>query len=123
MFDSLKAAGALTSLLKNKEAIKTAGERIKKRLAELHAEMEWVKTQEREKPQDVGLDQTVPCYFNTGCCCFSDGDITGIELADGNIRLVRWPDKDDKPRRTILESAKIMDVLAEAQAKRMRQEA
>lgn len=37
MFDSLKAAGALTSLLKNKEAIKTAGERIKKRLAELHA--------------------------------------------------------------------------------------
>ncbi len=96
---------------------------IIERLAELHAEMEWVKTQEREKPQDVGLDQTVPCYFNTGCCCFSDGDITGIELADGNIRLVRWPDKDDKPRRTILESAKIMDVLAEAQAKRMRQEA
>ena len=23
------------------------------------------------------------CYFNSGCCCFSNGDITGIELADG----------------------------------------
>ncbi|MEZ5330297.1 MAG: hypothetical protein R3F19_35055 [Verrucomicrobiales bacterium] len=31
-----------------------------------------------------------PCYFNTGCCSFSDGDITGIEIADGEIRLVRW---------------------------------
>jgi hypothetical protein len=20
-------------------------------------------------------------YFNTGCCCFDDGDITGIEIA------------------------------------------
>ncbi|MBK9054508.1 MAG: metallophosphoesterase family protein [Chloroflexi bacterium] len=91
---------------------------IIERLAEFHAEMEWVKTQERQKPQESGLDQTVPCYFNSGCCCFSDGDITGLELADGHIRLVRWPDKDDKPRRHILESAKITDVLAEAQAKR-----
>lgn len=31
-----------------------------------------------------------PTYFNTGCCCFSDGDITGIEIADGCIRLIKW---------------------------------
>src|SRR5215211_2783982 len=31
-----------------------------------------------------------PCFFNTGCCSFGDGDITGLELADGEIRLVRW---------------------------------
>jgi len=31
-----------------------------------------------------------PTYFNTGCCCFSDGDITGIEIADGSIRLIKW---------------------------------
>ena len=31
-----------------------------------------------------------PSYFNTGCCCFSDGDITGIEIADGFIRLIKW---------------------------------
>ncbi len=32
-------------------------------------------------------------YFNTGCCCFSDGDITGIEIADGFIRLVKFTEK------------------------------
>jgi len=31
-----------------------------------------------------------PSYFNTGCCCFDDGDCTGIEIEDGNIRLVKW---------------------------------
>ena len=31
-----------------------------------------------------------PSYFNTGCCCFSDGDITGIEISDGYIRLIKW---------------------------------
>jgi predicted phosphodiesterase len=31
-----------------------------------------------------------PTYFNTGCCCFSDGDITGIEIIDGNIQLIKW---------------------------------
>ena len=33
-----------------------------------------------------------PTYFNTGCCCFSDGDITGIEITDGFIRLIKWED-------------------------------
>jgi DNA-binding protein YbaB len=37
MFDSLKAAGALASLMKNKEGLKQAGERIKQRLSELRA--------------------------------------------------------------------------------------
>lgn len=34
--------------------------------------------------------KTQPCYFNTGCCSFSDGDITGLELEDGRLRLVKW---------------------------------
>ncbi|WP_249219688.1 metallophosphoesterase [Chitinophaga sp. HK235] len=34
-----------------------------------------------------------PTYFNTGCCCFNDGDITGIEIADGFIRLIKWTRK------------------------------
>ncbi len=29
-----------------------------------------------------------PSYFNTGCCCYNDGDITGIEIEGGYIRLV-----------------------------------
>ncbi|MBY0262905.1 MAG: YbaB/EbfC family nucleoid-associated protein, partial [Phycisphaerales bacterium] len=35
MFDSLKAAGALAGLMKNKDALKQAGERIKSKLADL----------------------------------------------------------------------------------------
>ena len=27
-----------------------------------------------------------PNYFNTGCCCYNDGDITGIEIEAGYIR-------------------------------------
>jgi UDP-2,3-diacylglucosamine pyrophosphatase LpxH len=37
-----------------------------------------------------------PCYFNTGCCSFSDGDITGIELNQGQIALIKWNDKGRK---------------------------
>lgn len=37
--------------------------------------------------------QMRPGYFNTGCCCYSDGDITGIEIADGAIRLIKWSQK------------------------------
>jgi hypothetical protein len=35
---------------------------------------------------------TRSCYFNTGCCSFGDGDVTGLEFADGAVRLVRWLD-------------------------------
>jgi hypothetical protein len=47
------------------------------------------------------------CYFNTGCACFSNGDVTGIELADGEIRLVRWSDGVADPDDRILEARKL----------------
>ncbi|HET6724269.1 MAG TPA: hypothetical protein VFH07_16030, partial [Chitinophagaceae bacterium] len=31
-----------------------------------------------------------PSYFNSGCCCFRDGDITGIEITYKKISLVKW---------------------------------
>jgi predicted phosphodiesterase len=31
-----------------------------------------------------------PSYFNSGCCCFRDGDITGIEISYEKILLVKW---------------------------------
>jgi len=37
MFDAMKAMGALAGLMKNKDAIKAAGERIKTRLGEIRA--------------------------------------------------------------------------------------
>jgi len=50
-------------------------------------------------------------YFNSGCCCFDDGDITGIELADGCIRLIKWQYGTHKEsERVVLEESKLGDL-------------
>jgi len=62
---------------------------------------------------EAGMDYTKykPGYFNSGCCCFSDGDITGIEIEDGMIRLIKWEyDNNDVPQRIVLEEAALSDV-------------
>jgi len=48
-----------------------------------------------------------PSYFNSGCCCFIDGDITGIEIADGDIRLIKWTLENESPQRKVLEQISI----------------
>ncbi len=77
------------------------------RAAELRAELEWIKAQEGEQPgiSDAPDEPVRPCYFNTGCCSFGDGDITGLEIIDGAIRLVRWPDDAGDPKPEILATA------------------
>lgn len=46
-----------------------------------------------------------PSYFNSGCCCFSDGGITGIEIADGFIRLIKWNVTNEGYKRAVLEES------------------
>lgn len=46
-----------------------------------------------------------PSYFNTGCCCFSDGDLTGIEIDRGMVRLVKWKANGDTGNRIVLEES------------------
>jgi predicted phosphodiesterase len=59
----------------------------------------------------VGNYATVkPYYFNSGCCCFVDGDITGIEIADGNIRLIKWHKENDMSKRIVLEEMLLRDL-------------
>jgi len=53
----------------------------------------------------------VPCYFNTGCCKFSDGDITGMELDDGELRLVKWTSTSGS--RLVLEAGRLPALFAE----------
>lgn len=38
-----------------------------------------------------------PCYFNSGCCSYGDGDVTGLEISDRRIQLVRWLDDQGDP--------------------------
>lgn len=51
-----------------------------------------------------------PSYFNTGCCCFSDGDITGIEIAEGQIRLVKWKEEGTVSKREVLEYTSLAEL-------------
>lgn len=52
-------------------------------------------------------------YFNTGCCCFADGDITGIEIADGYIRLIKWKAVDKEIQRMVLEEKELSVLMDE----------
>ncbi len=77
------------------------------RVAGLRAELEWIKAQGEPMPAATESPAPIlkPCYFNTGCCSFGDGDITGLEIVDGKIKLVRWPDDDGRPVAKILAAA------------------
>ncbi len=77
--------------------------------AERRADREFERARDRNRPRSYKLP--TPCYFNTGCCCFGDGDITGLEIAGGRISLVRWPLDDGTPRRKVLADRDLDDVL------------
>ena len=51
-----------------------------------------------------------PTYFNTGCCCYDDGDITGIEIADGFIKLIKWEEINGKSTRAELEKISLSEL-------------
>ena len=52
-----------------------------------------------------------PSYFNSGCCCYTDGDITGIEIDEGCIRLIKWETTDETPQRHVLEEISIENLV------------
>jgi hypothetical protein len=87
--------------------------RLQKRIAELAAELEWILAQNQQSPKNIPIIEfKKPSYFNTGCCAFLDGDVTGLEFSDGEMRLVRWPDDEDFPKPKVLAKAKLRDVFA-----------
>lgn len=67
----------------------------------------------RERFDTIAIDYSkyAPSYFNSGCCCFSDGDITGIEIEDNYIRLVKWEQQGVTPKRTLLEEKPLAELL------------
>jgi len=48
------------------------------------------KSWKHEPPTGIKDLKVKPSYFNTGCCCFDDGDITGIEITSDSICLIKW---------------------------------
>jgi predicted phosphodiesterase len=87
--------------------------RLQEKVAELAAELEWILAQNQLSPKSMPvIEFKKPSYFNTGCCAFLDGDVTGLEFSNGEIRLVRWPDDEDRPLPKVLATAKLKDVFA-----------
>lgn len=77
-----------------------------------------LKTEIRKREKEfsaVSIDYMTmkPSYFNTGCCCYSDGDITGIEIADGCIRLIKWTLPGQVSRREVLEETPLTELVAQ----------
>jgi UDP-2,3-diacylglucosamine pyrophosphatase LpxH len=56
------------------------------------------------------FDVSAPGYFNSGCCSFKDGTITGIEIVGGEIRLVRWPNAKGELKAEVVASAGLRKV-------------
>lgn len=72
-----------------------------------------LEVQERERKSEPCEDtiKTSPSYFNTGCCRFDDGDITGIEIEDGTIRLIKW--SSNNLQREELEKEQLLTIFAQ----------
>jgi hypothetical protein len=96
-------------------------ERLYRNLLQAQNETDDVKIEEIKKeiklrePQFTAVSpdylKMKPTYFNSGCCCFSDGDITGIEIANGSIRLIKWTSIDHAPQRFVLEERSLKELV------------
>jgi len=84
-----------------------------KQMEFIQEEIERAKAVAAESPLEaVAEERECLCYFNSGCCSYFNGDCTGIEIADGEIRLVRWSTDLDDPANRVLEVADLAGVFA-----------
>jgi len=81
-------------------------------IAEQRAELEYVRAQERFRFSELDPELRPPkqCYFNTGCCIFGDGDVTGIEISEGEIKLVKWSNARDGYQLEVKAKADLQDI-------------
>ncbi len=100
---------SLTHLEKLYEELKTAKDSKNKPATDALKDQIASRINKGDKMPD--FDGYLDTYFNSGCCCFDDGDITGIELADGCIRLIKWQYGENKEsERLVLEESKLEDL-------------
>ncbi len=78
----------------------------------LQEEIAWAVAESAGGELEAAGGRDRSCYFNAGCCSFSNGDITGIEIAEGQIRLVRWSKDLDDPAHRVLETQDLTGIFA-----------
>ena len=78
--------------------------------AAIKAKLKEIGRREEKGEHFTGI-KILDTYFNSGCCCFDDGDITGIELEDGCIRLIKWTyDSHKNSKREVLGECKLTEL-------------
>lgn len=102
-------------LERQREELESKSERDQDAIAHLSAQIEAERVLQDPSiatPDLAAVKMKAPFYFNTGCCSFGDGGITGIEIADECIRLVRWPWPygEQRASRQVLDEARLEDV-------------
>ena len=84
-----------------------------KQMEFIREEIERAKAESAPKALEAdGGGRECLCYFNSGCCSYFNGDCTGIEIADGEIRLVRWSTELGDPADRVLEAENLGGVFA-----------
>ncbi len=96
IFSSMSYAGRLkekiAELQKEISDNQLSSELVKKNRAEIKSQKKELSKEKCEKrliEPIVSEGKLKPCYFNTGCGLYRDG-ITGIEIVDDMIKLVKW---------------------------------
>jgi UDP-2,3-diacylglucosamine pyrophosphatase LpxH len=102
--EGLIAGKGLKTLEKDLRGARRGGDPEK--IAAARARLEFARVPESAH----GFAMNQPCYFNTGCCCYADGDITGVEIDRDTIRLVRWLDDGGSPQRIPLAEMELKEV-------------
>ncbi len=50
-------------------------------------------------------------YFNSGCCSFDNGAITGLEIIEEKIQLIKWKAGEDKTVKREESLSKLFELL------------
>jgi UDP-2,3-diacylglucosamine pyrophosphatase LpxH len=105
-------------------------ERDEEKRRTLQARLQWIRALMRED-QYVPPQTDPPCYFNSGCCCFPDRDVTCIEIngeplvdtdmrdeqdGRGKIRLMRFLNDAGEPMPKQLAALPLREVFARVAA-------
>ncbi|MEM1248997.1 MAG: hypothetical protein AAGA81_05840 [Acidobacteriota bacterium] len=83
---------------------------LERRLTELRADLRY--REARSEGHLLRAGESNEAYFNAGCCSYKSGSITGIELADAEIRLVRWHQQELEPQREVLRSRGLRELFS-----------
>ena len=97
--------------------LRASGNATPAQIAALRAEYELVETEQFGNPPKK---MPLPCYFNTGCCSYGDGDVTGIEISDGLIRLVRLLNDESKPEVRELAKEPLREILEKVEGSHLK---